>query len=73
VNLISIPSESCPHCKSKVGNCAVLVKEADTLRAWDIKVKEKDFIVEILTGNKPKEREAYVAHSFVCLQDKGKR
>lgn len=70
MNLISIPSESCPHCRSKAGNCAVLVKEADTLRAWYVQTNEKDFLVEVLTGNKPKAREAYIAHSFVCFQRK---
>jgi hypothetical protein len=70
--LVSIPSESCPHCETPNGICSIMVQEADTLRAWDINIREKDFLTEMTLGTRKKEREAYVFHSFVCLHGKGK-
>jgi hypothetical protein len=71
MNLIPIPSEHCPHCQSPKGQCAVMVKEVDTLKMWSVKVNEADYRAEMQGKRNPTYREAYMVQKFVCLQGKG--
>lgn len=72
MNLLTIPSESCPECRTPGGNCSILVKELDTnLREQGVKIDEADFRA-LSFGKRPKSyREAYVVHKYICLKGKG--
>jgi len=70
MNLIAIPSENCPICRIPGGQCSVLVKEVESLRAWNVKSNETDFRAEFKGGRSPQNREAYVVHQYFCLKGK---